>query len=150
MRVRTVSAVLMLVLLTACRLTPGQDTTQRPASTPASQLAEIKEAAQSFWDDIFTGQGPNAYTWISHRCQLRVDVEAFSDLVIRLGNGYGGPPLQFTRFRARVTGDHAVLAYSFKSDVLRGYTGDHWVRDPEGWRWDSCDQPPHAQTGATA
>jgi hypothetical protein len=143
------------LLVSGCTLHVGNANGNRAdgratGADPAT-VALLRSAVQGFWDDILTGQGPTAYTWISLRCQHIVDVEQFSALVIELGDRYAGPPQQLRTFHGQLDGDHAVVSYTFARHAL-DESGDHWVRDPDGWHWDSCDQPPHHpdRSGQTA
>ena len=143
MRTPWVSAAACLLLLGACGSHSGSDA--GPAGTSPSagpaQVAALRETVQSFWDQILTGQGPNAYTFLSTRCQTIVDVAQFDELVIRVGNGYAGPPLPFVTFEARIDGERASVDYTFRLRKL-DTIDDRWVRDGDEWRWDSCDHPP--------
>lgn len=144
MRTSWAAAAACGLVLAACGSGDGSGTARRGPSDPAdpAQVAELRAAVHSFWEDILTGQGPNAYTWLSARCQTIVDIEQFSDVVIRFGNGYAGPPLPFTTFSARIDGVHAKVDYTFRVHRL-DELDDRWVLDSDGWRWDSCDHPPH-------
>jgi hypothetical protein len=117
-------------------------------SADPAQVAALRTTAQSFWNDLLTGQGPDAYTFLSARCQTIVDVAQFNDLVIRAGNGYAGPPLPFLTFKARIHDEHASVDYTFRIHKL-DTVDDRWVQERDGWRWDACDHSAqHPDQGA--
>jgi hypothetical protein len=152
MRTPRVAAAACALLLNGCALHSGSGGDQRGASPSAApgEVSALRETVQGFWDEVLTGQGPNAYTFLSTRCQMIVDVAQFNDLVIRAGNGYAGPPLPFLTFRARIKGERASVDYTFRLHRL-DTIGDRWVRSGGEWRWDACDHPPqHPNQGTNA
>jgi hypothetical protein len=145
MRTPRVAAVASALVLCGCgshAASNGSAATggASPSGGPA-QVEALRTTAQSFWNDVLTGQGPNAYTFLSARCQALVDVAEFDGLVIQAGNGYGGPPLPFLTFRARIHGVDASVDYTFRVHKL-DTVDDRWVQESDGWRWDACDHPP--------
>ena len=144
MRTPWVAAAACALVLSGCGSSSGgtaDGAGTSPSAGPA-EVAALRETVQGFWNEVLTGQGPNAYTFLSARCQTIVDVAQFNDLVIRAGNGYAGPPLPFLSFKARIAGEHASVNYTFRVHML-DTIGDRWVREGDTWRWDSCDHPPH-------
>jgi hypothetical protein len=151
MRTPWVAAAACALVLSGCgsHSDANADGAATSSAGPA-EVAALRETVQGFWDEVLTGQGPNAYTFLSTRCQLIVDVAQFNDLVIRAGNGYAGPPLPFLSFKARITGARASVDYTFRVHKL-DTIGDRWVRDGGEWRWDSCDHPSqHPDRGTNA
>jgi len=131
----------LLVLAAGC----GHDPSTAPADPhsaatsqrPSAEEQHVRRAAQTFWDEILTGQGNNAYQLFSKRCQA-IDPD-FLGQVNELANRITGGPQPFLTFEAHIHGDRARATYTFKTSALN-QRGDLWVFEDGGWRWDACDR----------
>jgi hypothetical protein len=112
---------------------PGSGSTSNAA---AADEALLKSIAQLFVNELFTGQSSDGFGLVSKRCQAKIGAVSFGALVERLSESTGSP-MRFKTFHATIRGDRAVAAYTF-SDHRFNTTKDRWVRETDGWRWDSC------------
>lgn len=126
----------------ACSSSDGDKNDPAPAAAGSADTGsapgqrELEDAVRAYSDAFLGGQGEQAYTMFSKRCQGREDRAAFTRMTEQARQLYGQLPIT-TLAVDRIEGTMARVTYRFAVSVL-DQVSEPWVVEDGRWRQDDC------------
>jgi hypothetical protein len=148
MNLKAILPALALIALTACSgnddtsaaketvtVTHTQHSPQLPASSEAPVTPSPRAYVKAYSDAFLTGQGVQAYDYLTDRCKNAIGLQQFLDLTTQAQAQYGLLP--WLDYSERVNGDEALVTYTYTKSELN-QTAQKWVWDGSKWRYNAC------------
>lgn len=96
----------------------------------------LRDAVVAYSDAFLTGDAPAAFDLLSARCQGVIGEAAFTAVVEQAGDLYGAP-LELVSYDEQVSGDTALVSYTYDATAL-DQSDEPWLVERGEWRNDDC------------
>lgn len=130
MKIRVLGTVLVLLLPVAC----GDD---GPQAIDSPEATEVEEAVRAYSVAFLTADAEAAHEGLSERCREVLSVEQLEPIVDGAAEAFGGAEVTSVAV-SEVSGDDAVVTYSYEDAPDIDRNDQPWVREDGDWRNDDC------------